>query len=163
MNSASSAEYPIKRNLQHFLMHVKCAHYLLKTLKIEWTSYPGFEKIRHLVSSFRGGGSSLKDGHFSMPPRLSGDDASNFFAKITLGILGLLSRWEPWCIFQRVGGMWLEELSDFSRDPVSLATLKRSLRKEMGVPSAFRAAGFEEVACQKEGRPIMRYVIHSGA
>ena len=33
----------------------------------------------------------------------------------------------------------------------------------MGVPSAFRAAGFEEVACQKEGRPIMRYVIHSGA
>jgi len=68
-----------------------------------------------------------------MPPRLSGDDASNFFAKITLGILGLLSRWEPWCIFQRVGGMWLEELSDFSHDPVSLATLKRSLRKEVGV------------------------------
>ena len=32
----------------------------------------------------------------------------------------------------------------------------------MGVPSAFRAAGFEEVSCRKEGRPIMRHVIRSG-
>lgn len=142
-------------------MHVKCAHYLLKTLKIEWTSYPGFEKIRRLVSSFRDGGSFLKNGHFSMPPRLSGDDASNSFVKYSTGILVLLFRSEQRCIIQQVDGMWLEELSDFSRDPVSLATLKRSLRKEMGVPSAFRAAGFEEVACQKEERPIMRYVIHS--
>lgn len=32
-----------------------------------------------------------------------------------------------------------------------------------GVPSAFHAAGFEEVACRKAGRPIMRYRISSEA